>query len=178
MTTAWQLSTQEWFAIQVRPRAEKFVAAALRSKGYEEFVPTCPSRRRGSVEIPLIPNYVFCRLNATVRSPIVTTPGVIRLVGAGRTPLPIDGQEIETLKRIVHASRPAEPGRGLVPGETVYVSDGPLRGICGVLVTAKESRRLVVCVTLLRRSVFVELEEKWITVPFRSEARLLNKSLL
>jgi transcription antitermination factor NusG len=161
----WTVEARQWFAIQVRPRAEKFVAQSLRSKGYHEFVPTYRPAGRRAAEVPLIPNYVFCRLNAEVRYPIVSTPGVVRIVSAGGNPLPIEWQEIASLKTIAEASISARPASLIMPGEMICVSDGPLRGVRGVLHASKSERRLIVSVTLLQRSVLVDLDRAWITVP-------------
>ena len=77
-----------WFAIRVKPGFEFNITSVLKSKGYEEFVPTYRSEDggRGSSERPLFSGYVFCRFDPAVRAPIVTTPGVIRVVGYGRRP--------------------------------------------------------------------------------------------
>jgi transcription antitermination factor NusG len=141
------------------------VARNLRSKGYDEFVPTYrPVGRRG-VELPLIPNYVFCRLNAEVRYPIISTPGVVRILSAGGNPLPIEWHEIASLQTIAEAPTSARPVTGLIPGEMVWVRDGPLRGVRGVLQSSEDERRLIVSVTLLQRSVLVDLERAWVTAP-------------
>src|SRR6202040_2303430 len=57
-----------WFALRVRPNYEKPVAAALRGKGFQEFLPLVQSRRQWSdrvkvMDLPLFPGYLFCRLN-------------------------------------------------------------------------------------------------------------------
>jgi len=49
-----------WFALRVRPNYEKPVAAALRGKGFQEFLPLVRSRRRWSdrvkvMDLPLFP---------------------------------------------------------------------------------------------------------------------------
>src|SRR5215471_17879374 len=84
-------SERGWFAVQVRPRYEKATARALRNKGYEEFLPLYTSPRRWTdrlkhIELPLFPGYVFCRFDLQVVPRIVTTAGVVRIVGMGNTP--------------------------------------------------------------------------------------------
>src|ERR1700682_4995771 len=88
-----------WFALQVRSRYENIVTAHLSGKGYESFLPLHKTRRRWSdrfkeIEQPLFPGYVFCRLNPFNRFPILTIPGVFLIVGVGKTPVPIDEDEI------------------------------------------------------------------------------------
>ena len=83
-------SASRWFAVRVRPQRERRVVDAFRHKGYEPFLPLYRSKRSWSdrvkeIELPLFPGYVFCRFQAASRLPIVTTPGVVYVVGVGGT---------------------------------------------------------------------------------------------
>ena len=84
-----------WYAVRVRPNYEKPVAAALRGKGFQEFLPLIRSKRQWSdrvkiMDLPLFPGYLFCRLNLEERLPLLTTPGFLYLVGVGKNPEPVD----------------------------------------------------------------------------------------
>lgn len=85
-----------WFALQVRHRSENTVASILRDKEFEIFLPLSKSRRVWSDRItelmlPLFPGYVFCCFSLLDRLvPVVGSPGVIRIVGVGKTPVPLD----------------------------------------------------------------------------------------
>ena len=152
-----------WYAVQVRPKSECFVADLLGEKGYERFVPLYRHRRRWSDRVkesdqPLIPNYVFCFVTSAAMGPVLTTPGAVRIVGAGRTPLPVDPQEIEALRRIDAMRLNAQPWPFLREGQVVEVTHGALSGLRGMLLSVKTARRLVVSVSLLGRSVSVELD--------------------
>jgi len=152
-----------WYAVQVRPKSERFTSQLLGAKGYEPFFPLYRSRRRWSdrikeLELPLIPNYVFCRVLPDAMGNIVTTPGVVRLVGAGRTPIAVDDREIDALQRIDALRLDARPWPFFHEGQWVEILDGPLAGVRGVLLRVKSAHRLVVSVSLLQRSVAVELD--------------------
>src|SRR5262252_7687243 len=87
-----------WYAVRVKPNYEKPVAAALRGKGIEEFLPLFRSKRKWSdrvkvMDLPLFPGYVFCRLNLEARMPLITTPGFLYIVGVGKNPEPLDDTE-------------------------------------------------------------------------------------
>jgi transcription antitermination factor NusG len=163
------LSGAQWYALHVRERYEKTVSAVLRNKGYEEFLPLYRSRRRWSdrmteVELPLLPGYVFCHLDLNDRrTPIVTTPGVIQILGAGRVPMPVADCEIAALHAIIESGLPAEPWPYLVAGTVVRIDHGSLAGMEGIFVEVRKRHRLVVSVTLLQRSVAVEIDGGWAT---------------
>lgn len=154
-----------WFAIQVRPRYEFLTAGILRSKGFEEFMPTYKvkrqwSDRRKELEMPLFPGYVFCRFDAQVRAPIVTTPGVIRILGGE---IAIPDNEIEAIQTVVEHGIPAEPCPNLKVGTRVQVLAGPLAGVRGILMSYKNQSQLILSVTLVKNAISVEVDESNVT---------------
>jgi len=153
----------QWFALHVRVRYEKFVAEMLREKGFETFAPLYPYKRYyGKVtkesQLPLFPGYAFCRLNPSNRLPVLLTPGVIKLLGNGRIPYPVDEGEISALQHAAQAAVPMTPFAYLRSGQRGQITRGPLAGLEGVVVKEKRSFRLVLSVTLLQRSVMLEVD--------------------
>jgi transcription antitermination factor NusG len=156
-----------WFALRVRPNYEKPVAAALRGKGFEEFLPLVQRRRQWSdrvkvLDLPLFPGYLFCRLNLEQRMPLLTTPGFLYLVGIGRNPEPVDDSEIEAIQSVLRSGLPVTPWPSLVVGQKVRLKHGPLRGLEGVLTRIANQHRMYVAVTLLKRSISVEVAPEWL----------------
>jgi transcription antitermination factor NusG len=156
----------EWWAVQVRPLSEKSVSIHLRNKGYEDFLPMYPDLRQphGSLtkEKPLFPGYVFCRACFSPAAKIVTTPGVIRILGPRGRPEPIQEQEIETIRSAVSAGLVIEPWARLEQGDEIVVRYGPLRGSRGVLKRIKGRDRFIVSLSLLNRSVLVEIDSRFL----------------
>lgn len=156
-----------WFAIRVRSNYEKMVSAVLRGKGFEEFVPTYQSRRHWSdrvklIDLPLFPGYLFCRLDLNRRLPLLTAPGFLHLVGKGKTPEPVDEREILAIQSVMRSGLPASPWPSIVVGQKVRLECGPLRGVEGVIAKISGQHRIHVNVTLLQRSVFVQVDTGWI----------------
>jgi transcription antitermination factor NusG len=152
-----------WFAIHTRTRYENFVATQLRGKGYELFLPLYNCRRRWSdrikeLELPLFPGYLFCRFDPLNRLPILMTPGVFRVVGIGKNPFPVDDAEIAAIQAALRSGLPTQPWPFLQIGQRVKVEFGPLWGLEGVLISLKGRHRLVLSVTLLQRSMAVEVD--------------------
>jgi transcriptional antiterminator NusG len=158
-----------WFALQVRMRYEAGVADHLKGKGYEWFLPLYKARRRWSdrireVDAPLFPGYLFCRFNPHNRLPILKTPGVTQIVGYNHVPIPVDEHEIEAIRRLVASGVPNFPCAYLEVGSKVRIEAGALRGLEGVLTELKGKRRLVLSITLLQRSVAVEIDSDAVSV--------------
>jgi transcription antitermination factor NusG len=156
-----------WFALRVKSRAEKIVSTIARHKGFEEFLPLYQSRRRWSdrfqsVELPLFPGYVFCRLNPEFRLPVLTIPGVMNFVGIGKVPAPIDDAEIAAIQKAIGSGLLAQPYPFLEVGQRVRLEEGPLAGLEGFLVEVRKQQRIVVSLSLLKRSVAVEIDRHWV----------------
>ena len=158
------MSTLCWFAIRTKPRHEKAVSLTLAGKGYEQFLPVYSSRKLGSnpnrkpTSLPLFAGYLFCRFDVDDRLPILVTPGVFNIVGCGRAPIALDDVEIADLQSVVRAGIAPQPWPFLKVGHRVRIKRGALEGVEGVLVKSKSVDRLIVSITLLQRSVAVEID--------------------
>lgn len=161
------MSTQpiayRWYALQLRTRWENSTATLLSSKGYETFLPTSKTVKRGrgrstEAEAPLFPGYLFCRFNVFDRLPVLITPGVLSVVGSGRIPIPIEESELKAVQKMISTGLPVKPWPYLEVGQIVRIEEGALSGVEGVLTSFKGTQRIVVSVSLLRRSVALEID--------------------
>ena len=105
-----------WFALQVRSRYENIVTAHLSGMGYESFLPLYMCRRRWSdrfkeIELPLFPGCLFCQFNPLNRLPILSIPGVVHVVGVGRTPSPLTKAKLPPFRPLSSPGCPANLGR-------------------------------------------------------------------
>jgi transcription antitermination factor NusG len=157
-----------WFAIQVRPNTECAALAGLQSKGYEAYLPTYYCTRQWSdrvkkLRLPLFAGYLFCKFLSAATGPIVTTLGVVRILGVGGIPIPVDDHEITSLQALEAATGIRYyPWPKLEVGDQVCICVGPLRGLVGVLQSVKGKSTLVVSVPLLHRAVAIEMHADWI----------------
>lgn len=154
-----------WYAIYVRSRHEKLVESALRGKGYTAFSPFYRTRRKRvdrivEIEVALFPGYVFCRFDPEKRLPILTTPGIVRLVGPAKRPEAVDEREIASIRTMVLSGLAVQPWPFLRTGQRIRVQAGPLAGTEGVFLRVKDEYHLVVCITLLQRAVAVVIERE------------------
>jgi transcription antitermination factor NusG len=160
-------STLQWFALRVKSRHEKTVALAARNKGFEEFLPLYRWRQTWSdrskwVEMPLFPGYVFCRLDSARRLPLLTIPGVLNFVSFGKTPVAIDDAEIASVQAAVLSDLVTEPCSFVDKGQRVRIQRGPLAGTEGILIDAAKRQQVVVSLTILRRSIAVNIDSQWV----------------
>jgi transcriptional antiterminator NusG len=178
MTTSFPLYSPEparfadvdqhrWYALRVKSRFEFVTSQALKEREYVQFLPSYRVRnkwtdRTKEIDVPLFPGYVFCRFDASDPYPVLNLPGVVHVVSAGRTALPLDEREIAAIQAVCHCGLRTQPWPFLQVGRRVVVERGPLAGTEGIVTDLKNEYRLIVSLTLLQRSVATEIDREWI----------------
>jgi transcription antitermination factor NusG len=157
----------EWNVIVVRPRSEKSVAQALSLRGVEQYLPVYRGRYRSAgrfkdVDLPLFPQYVFCKMTAGSRVQVLSTPGVFRFLAFGKQLATVDASEMENIRRAVNSGIELQPWPFLAVGDLVEIAEGPLSGLVGRLIAIKGECRLILGISLLQRSVSVTLDRRWV----------------
>jgi len=160
---ALPVSDVPWWVAHVRPRREKALARYLLEKSIPFYLPQIEKRhRRGTRErvsyLPLFSGYVFFRgaperLVAVNRSHLVATL------------IDVDDQELLTtelsqLHDLQSRGATLTPYPELVPGNRVRIVDGTFRGYVGVIERQSRPGRLIVTVSLIRKSVAVEFDRE------------------
>jgi transcription antitermination factor NusG len=157
------LHTLRWYAAYTRSRHEKHVRQQLEGQSFECFLPTYESVHRWNdrnavVSMPLFPGYLFVRIRLADRMQVVTVPGVVNLVGVHGRPSPIPDEELVPLRDCFTRKLAMEPHPYLVAGRRMRIKNGPLAETEGILVRRKGRFRLILSVSLLARSVAVEID--------------------
>jgi transcription antitermination factor NusG len=152
-----------WFALYTRHQHEKVIAHVLENKGFEVFLPLYTTARRWKdrtkqLSLPLFPCYLFLRTTMERRLDIITTPGIVSILGGGGESGVILESEINGVRQVVERGAEVEPHPFLRCGDWVRVKSGPLEGVEGILVRKKNLFRLVLSVELLEKSAAVEVD--------------------
>ncbi len=155
----------QWFAIHTYPRHEKRITTQLVQKDVETYLPLITklhqwSDRRKQVELPLFPCYAFVRIVPCpeARVQVLRIGGVISFVGAAKQGVPIPDSQIEDIRTLLMNKIPLDPYPFLKIGQRVRVCGGSLKGIEGILVRRSGSRRLIISVDSLERSLSMCIE--------------------
>jgi transcription antitermination factor NusG len=156
--------THAWVCVQTQVRKETVAAAHLQFRGYEVYLPVYKKHKSWSdrivtVECPLFPGYLFCRYDA-VKPPIVTTPGIVSVLGPAGRPETVPEGEIAAIQIMLRSGFAVLPHPYLQEGETITMTGGPLKGIQGIFVKNKSEMKVVVSIKLLQRSVAVEVDRQ------------------
>jgi transcriptional antiterminator RfaH len=149
-----------WYLIHTKIRQERVALENLERQGFECFLPLIRAEklRRGALQVVqevLFPRYLFIRLGtgfeARSWAPIRSTLGVSRLVTFGLLPAKIDDELIGALRLQSEASDVVM--RHFVPGEQVFVTDGPCVGLEAIYQMADSEGRVMVLLNILSKQV-------------------------
>jgi transcription antitermination factor NusG len=154
---------RNWYALLTRHQHEKSVAFGLSYKSHEVYLPLYRSLRRWQdrdkqIWLPLFPCYVFIREGMDRQLQIVTTPGVIQIVGWAGRPAIVPQVQLDAVRQIIDSRIVVETHPYLECGDRVRVKTGPLMGLEGILARKKGSARLVISMEMLGRSAAVEID--------------------
>lgn len=155
--------TYPWYAIRTKSNHEKAAFEILESKGYETFWPRYSVRTRWSDRVvesqrPLFSTYLFCRFDARQKAPVVSTPGVVGVVGFGQVPAAIPDSQVEAVQRLVEAGVTPETCKFFQEGQRVRIKNGVLSGAEGILVRRDSNYKFIVSIEILQRSVSVSID--------------------
>jgi transcription antitermination factor NusG len=153
---------RSWYAVCTLPRNERAVERFLDANRIESFLPTCESvrlwknRQRVKVVEALFPTYVFAKIHRTEQASVLRSPGVRRIIGNHKGPIPLPSAEVEFLRSGVCRDR-IEPFNELVIGQRVRIASGPLQGLEGTLVRKKSGFRFVMSLELINQNAAIEI---------------------
>ncbi len=155
---------KNWYAIYVRPRAEKKVAAGMVEAGIEHFLPLRRTLRRWSdrkkwVDLPLIPGYCFVQLNRKNLVSALMVTHVLSVVRFNGEPAIIPNMQIEFLKRMLNQVEIAYKLAGKMPrpGQKVEIVAGPFIGMMAEMVKAKNKTKIYLRLEQIGSAISIEI---------------------
>ncbi len=150
-----------WFVAHTKSRAEKALARHLDASRIPFYLPLGERRIRRSGRsfvstLPFFPGYVFLRGGAESRAVAVRSGSVVHFLAVSDQDL-LD-RELRQIRALQESGASLVVHPYLGPGDAIRIREGPFRDHFGVVVREKGATRLVVSVSMLRRSISVELE--------------------
>jgi transcriptional antiterminator RfaH len=152
-----------WYALYTNPRAEKKANAELVKKGIIAYLPLQRtlklwSDRKKWVEEPLFRSYIFVQVSEKDYYEALNTPGVVRYITFEGKAVPVPQQQIDAIRYYLSAEElPGETMGDFIPGKTVEVMRGPLRGLRGQLVEISGRHKVRVEITAIGQSIIVTI---------------------
>ena len=148
-----------WAIGHLRSRQEKSVARLLLDGRMPFYLPQVQQTKKSSgrtfvSHLPLFPGYIFVRRVEGLRQTLWRTSAVANLIE-----VPDQAQltaELLQVRLLQNSGALLTPVVGLVPGDAVHITDGSFSGYSGIVLEERGTQRLIVSVSMLRKSVAVE----------------------
>lgn len=150
-----------WWVAHTRSRNEKALAHDLLARGIGYFLPMTWNIRRHrnrtfKALLPVFTGYLFFCGNEADRVTVLKTnrvAGVIDVVDQARLIA-----ELSWIEQALRSGVPLLPHRYLKEGQWCRVTAGPLIGLEGIMVQAKNVTRLVLQVDMLGQAAYVDID--------------------
>lgn len=155
---------KNWYAIFTKPRSEKKVYQRMIDNEIDAFLPLVKtvrqwSDRKKTLEVPLIPSYIFVNLpekELYKTLPIQGTVSVLKHLGK---PAKIREVEIDNLRILSNNSESHNISQGMSvsKGDDVEVTNGPFMGLIATCINEGKNHRVVVNIDSLGSSFNVNI---------------------
>ncbi len=161
--TVFDSSVEEspWWVAHVRSRQEKALARYLRPAGVAHYLPQREhqvrrSGRRFISFLPLFPGYLFFRGDPRDRLTALRSNLIVQVLEVANQDL-LAGEllQLHLLQSAGASMTLCEP---LAAGDAVRIIEGPFQGYVATVTRGGERTRLVVSISILRKSVAVEVD--------------------
>lgn len=157
----------QWYAIYTKANSEKKLFNNLVQKGIECYLPTkkIPKSWLDSSkwsEEPLFRCYLFVRVSYREFFTALNTPGVVCFISSGGKAQAIPEIQINNIKTFLSQNNyeVSVSYEQIVKGRTIEISNGPLDGIKGELVSISKETILLTRLDSLKCCLFTSLSEK------------------
>ena len=176
----FDMSTAEapWEIAHLRSRQEKAVARLLGDARMPFYLPQIQEKKSISgrtfiSHLPLFPGYIFLRRVDGVRQTLWRTSAVANMLEvADQEHL---GAELLQIRQLLASGATVTAMVDIAPGDPVRIEFGAFSGYTGVVTQERGALRLIVSVTMLRKSVAVEFPREVLTRVTPERARELGR---
>ena len=154
-----------WIAIYTRSRHECTVARQLQKMGYEVFVPMRRelhqwSDRKHFVNVPLIPSYVFIKIQLNLYYRIYEVSGVVRIIMFNGRIAIIKEEEIEMLRKVENCKKlELVSTKDFKKNDKVEIVNGKFIGLRGSVVNIRDSRKVGIIIEEIGYTIIVDKED-------------------
>jgi transcription termination/antitermination protein NusG len=157
------VESHPWWVAHVKSRQEKALARHLQPLGIPYYLPQREQKIRRAGRsfvsyLPLFPGYLFFRGTDDDRNAVHRSNLLAQVIGVVDQPLLTT--ELGRLRTLQESGLPLVSHPYIEPGSAVSITDGPFRGYEGVVIRAKGRLRIVVSISMLRKSFMVELDRE------------------
>jgi transcription antitermination factor NusG len=154
------MHSSSWHVLHVLSNHEKRVAQHLVVRSVEHYLPLYTERvkwtdRTVVAERPLFSGYVFARFSHQSRISVISTPGVLHLLGDEERDMVCD-EELAKIRQGLASGLSLRPHSGISVGTRVRVRNGVFEGVEGVVTELRKQCRVIITLAAVRQCFSLE----------------------
>jgi len=156
------MSDGPWHVLQVIANHEKRVARQLEVRALEHYLPLYSERskwtdRTVTLERPLFPGYVFTRFSPSARISLISTPGILRMLGTDGN-CTVDGAEIDRIQQGLASGHILRPQHPVPVGTRVRIRRGPFQGVEGIVAELRRNCNVIIALSAVEQCFSLEAD--------------------
>ncbi|MDY7394016.1 UpxY family transcription antiterminator [Aureibaculum sp. 2210JD6-5] len=174
-------NSKNWYAVYTRSNAEKKVCEQLRRSRYTTYLPLVTtfrqwSDRKKKVQIPLIPSYVFVRIEEQNVHKVLAVNGALHILKYLGKYAIVKEEEIKNLQLLISGESKSQFSliENISRGDEVEVIKGLFIGLRGYFVKEKNKQKVFIKINALNRYVGIEIPHHNIK-RLESKTKIYNK---
>jgi len=159
-----------WYALYVKSRTEKKVAAELEGNDIEFYLPLEKrlkqwSDRKKWVEEPLFRSYIFVHITQKEYYKVLQTRGVVKYIRFEGKAVPVPQQQIDAVKIYLTEMDPVlNENQEWEEGKEVEVMSGKLTGLKGKLIKINGKNRVKVEIEVVGSAIILNIPRKLLRI--------------
>jgi transcription antitermination factor NusG len=150
-----------WHVLHVIANHEKRVAQHLAVRSIEHYLPLYTERSRWSdrsvdLERPLFMGYVFVHFPSQQKLSVISTPGVIRILGDNDTQK-VSFCELNRIRESLTAGYSLRPYPSIPIGTHVRIRSGVFEGVIGVVTELRQQCKVIIALAAVQQCFSLEV---------------------
>ena len=155
------MQSDSWHVLHVLSNHEKRVAQHLEVRALEHYLPLYSQRvkwtdRTVVAQRPLFSGYVFVRFAPQSRIAVISTPGVLRLLGDHDADMVRD-EDLAKIRSGLATGMPLRPHAGITVGTRVRVCSGVFEGVEGNVTELRKQCRVIITLAAVQQCYSLEV---------------------
>lgn len=157
-----QTKSEQWYAIYTKSRFEKKLYNTLQKSGFQAFLPLIKEKRIWSdriktIEAPLLPSYVFVKLEEAQFSNIYYLSGFVKFVSFEGKPCTIKETDISLMTQLTTCGFKIQKAANCIVGDVVRIVSGPLKGWEGRVENTAGKYNIIFNFDCIQQSISVQV---------------------
>jgi transcription antitermination factor NusG len=156
------MPSNAWHVLHVISNHEKRVAQHLIVRSVEHYLPLYTERvkwtdRTVVAERPLFSGYVFARFSPQSRIAVISTPGVLRLLGDDERDM-VSCEELDKIRDGLASGLLLRPHQCVSVGTRVRVRDGIFSGAEGIVTELRHQCKVIISLAAVHQCFSLEIK--------------------